>query len=1023
MYSRSPVPDVVLAILSVLLASAVTTRLHAAPASSTALQCEYKTNPLGIDIPQPRLSWQIVDGERGWLQSAYQIRVARSLAALSQGASLVWDSGKVLSEESVHREYAGPALQSAARYYWQVRVWDAQGRASVWSEPAWWEMGLLTAVDWQASWIEPDLEEDAARSNPCPLLRREFALRGAVKSARAYVTSHGLYEMYLNGERVSNEVLTPGWTSYDDHIQYQTYDVTPLLRQGDNAAAVLLGDGWYRGNLGFSGQRNTYGTRLALLVQISVSFADGSSQVITSDGSWKSTTGPILMSDIYDGEIFDARLEKEGWRSPGYGDSSWGGVRIADYPKSNLVAPAGPPVRRIQELKPERILTTPSGETVIDMGQNMVGWLRLKVSGPAGTVVTLRHAEVLDKQGNFYTGNLRAAKQTVTYTLRGTGAEVFEPHFTFQGFRYVLVKGFPAQLALDNLTGIVVHSDIAPAGTFDCSDRLINQLQHNIQWGQKGNFVDVPTDCPQRDERLGWTGDAQAFARTACFNAHAADFYTKWLKDVAADQKAGGAVPNVIPNVLKRQDPKANSASAGWADAAVIVPWTIYLSYGDRRILERQYASMKGWVDYMAGRAGDSFLWNNDFTFGDWLAFASTSSDYPGATTDKDLIMQAYFARSTDLLQKTAAILGKKEDAEKYAALLVRIKQAFNAEFVTSMGRLASNTQTAYSLALAFDLLPENLRAQAAGRLAADVRKFKHITTGFLGAPLICRVLSNHGYLEEAFMLLTRKEYPSWLYPITQGATTIWERWDGIKPDGSFQDEGMNSFNHYAYGAIGEWLYSVVAGLEIDPEQPGYKHVIVQPHTGGGLTYAKATHQSMYGTVAAGWELRDGVLHVGIDVPANTRATVRLPLAQLADVQESGQSLPAAQGIIRASQDGKTVVIGVGSGKYEFTYPYRTMISESAVTDPSVRILTIPFGRDVEFEAEKLIRHVFARPQPVLVRSLDLIHLSMALSAGARTFVATDARLRNAAFLAGLKLLPQPSEKISPHGSGHTTIR
>ena len=920
MYTRNPFPDVVLAIVSALLISAVATRLHAAPASLTALQCEYNTNPLGIDVLQPRLSWQIADAERGWLQSAYQIRVARSLAELSKDAGLVWDSGKVLSEESLHREYAGPALQSGARYYWQVRVWDGQGRVSAWSAPAWWEMGLLTPADWQASWIEADLTEDAKKSNPCPMLRREFAVRGEVKSARAYVTSHGLYEMYLNGERVGDQVLTPGWTSYDHHIQYQTYDVTALLRRGNNAAAVLLGDGWYRGNLGFSGQRNTYGTKLALLVQINVSLADGSSQTIVSDSGWKSATGPVLMSDIYDGETYDARLEKDGWRSPGYQDSSWGAVRIAEYPKNNLVAPAGPPVRRIQELRPERILTTPSGETVVDMGQNMVGWIRLKAGGPAGTAVTLRHAEVLSKDGKFYTDNLRAAKQTVTYTLRGTGTEVFEPHFTFQGFRYVLVQGFPGQLALDNLTGIVVHSDIAPAGTFDCSEPLINQLQHNIQWGQKGNFVDVPTDCPQRDERLGWTGDAQAFARTACFNAHAADFYTKWLKDVAADQKASGAIPHVIPNVLQRLDPKANAASAGWADAAVIVPWTVYLSYGDRRILERQYASMKGWVDYMAGRAGDSFFWNNDFTYGDWLAFASTSSDYPGATTDKDLVSQAYFARSTDLLQKTAAVLGKKEDAERYAALLARVKQAFNAEFVTSTGRLASNTQTAYSLALAFDLLPENLRSQAAGRLAGDVRKFKHITTGFLGAPLICRVLSNYGYLQEAFMLLTRKQYPSWLYPVTQGATTIWERWDGIKPDGSFQDAGMNSLNHYAYGAIGEWLYSVVAGLEIDPEKPGYRHTIVQPNPGGGLTHARATHQSMYGTVVAGWDLKDGIMHVSIDVPANTSATTRLPQAQLEDVRESGQSLSAVQGIIRTSQDGKTAVIEVGSGKYEFAY-------------------------------------------------------------------------------------------------------
>lgn len=726
-------------------------------------------------------------------------------------------------------------------------------------------------------------------------------------------------------------MLTPGWTSYDDHLQYQTYDIAALLQEGRNAAGVVLGDGWYRGNLAFAGQRNTYGERLALLLQIAVIYDDGNSEIISTDASWKTATGPILASDIYHGEAYDARLEKVGWSSPRFDDASWTQVRQVDPPKTRLVAPAGPPVRRIQEIKPVEILHTPEGDTVVDMGQNMVGWVRLKVSGPAGTTVKLQHAEVLDRKGNFYTANLRVAKQAIEYTLKGSGVEVFEPHFTFQGFRYVRVQGFPSDLTVDNLTGIVVHSDITPTGTFECSNPMINQLQHNIQWGQKGNFVDVPTDCPQRDERLGWTGDAQAFARTAAFNADVAAFYTKWLQDMTADQKPSGAIPDVIPNVLNRKDPARSSASAGWADAAVIVPWTVYLSYGDIRILERQYATMKGWVDYMAKRAGNSFLWNNDFTYGDWLAFASTAADYPGATTDKDLVSQAYFARSTDLLQKTAAVLGKSNDASKYAGLLARIKKAFAAEFVAPNGRLASNTQTAYSLALAFDLLPENLRPRAARRLAEDVRKFKHITTGFLGAPLICQILSNYGYDSEAFMLLNRKTYPSWLYPITKGATTIWERWDGIRPDGSFQDPGMNSFNHYAYGAIGEWLYRYVAGIEIDPQKPGYEHIIIQPHTGGALTSARASHQSLYGTVVSGWELKDGQLKVTIEIPANTTASINLPQTSLDKVQEGGQSVARAKGILRSVQKGHTVMLEAGSGRYEFSYPF------AEGTDPNLK--------------------------------------------------------------------------------------
>ncbi len=921
MKSRRPALFGILTVVGLLSVCLSARQLYAASASLTSLKCEYKSNPLGIDVLQPRLGWQATSSERGWMQSAYQVRVAQALDALAQGKEYVWDSGKVASQESVHRVYAGPALKSRTRYFWQVRVWDAQDQPSAWSEPAWWEMGLLATSDWQASWIEPDIKEDITKSNPCPMLRREFEVRGEVKSARAYVTSHGLYEMFINGRRVGDEVLTPGWTSYDDHIQYQTYDVTSQIQRGKNAVGVILGDGWYRGNLAFSGQRNTYGKKLALLAQIRLTLTDGSSQIVGSDEEWKAATGPILMSDIYNGESYDARLERKGWSNPGYDDASWAGVTAVNQSKSNLVAPAGPPVCRIQELRPVKVFVTPSGDTVVDMGQNMVGWLRLKVSGPAGTTVTLRHAEVLDKQGNFYTENLRAARQTIEYTLRGDGVEVFEPHFTFQGFRYVMVKGFPGELAQDNLTGVVVHSDIKPAGTFETSDAMINQLQHNIQWGQKGNFVDVPTDCPQRDERLGWTGDAQAFARTASFNADVAAFYTKWLKDMAADQKASGAIPHVIPNVLDRKSPTANSASAGWADASVIVPWTVYLSYGDTRLLERQYASMTGWVEYMAKRAGSSYLWNNDFTFGDWLAFATNRSDYPGATTDKDLISQAYFARSTDLVQRTAALLGKDDDADKYAGLLANIKKAFNAEFVTPNGRLASNTQTAYSLALAFDLLPENLRAQAAARLAKDVREFKHITTGFLGAPLICRVLSDFGYYDEAFTLLNRKEYPSWLYPITKGATTIWERWDGIKPDGTFQDKGMNSFNHYAYGAIGEWLYGFVAGIEIDAQKPGYKHILLQPHAGGGLTYARASHESLYGTVASGWEFKDGQLQVTVEIPANTTATVRLPHAALEKITESGRPLAETKGISHTLQDGRTAVLEAGSGRYQFSYP------------------------------------------------------------------------------------------------------
>ena len=885
------------------------------------VKCEYKTNPLGIDVARPRLRWKIRASQRGTIQSAYHIRAANRVEDLLSGRDLLWDSGKVKSDQSVHVVYGGPPLAARQRVWWQVRVWDNHRSVSEWSEPAWWEMGLLKTSDWHADWIEPDLKENPKASNPCPMLRKEFRLNGAIKAARAYVTCRGLYQMELNGQVVGDQLFTPGWTAYIHRLQYQSYDVTELLKNGANCVGVILGDGWYRGRLVWQDRRNLYGDKVALLAQIEVEYQDGRREIVSTDSTWKASTGPILKSDIYDGEVYDARLEIDDWSKPGLDDSAWSAVTVASHSKELLVAPAGVPVRAMEQIKPVKIIQTPQGETVVDMGQNMVGWVRIRVQGPVGTHIKLRHAEMLDAQGSFYTENLRTAKQTVEYITRGKGQEVYEPHFTFQGFRYVAVEGWPGKLSLGDLTGVVIYSDTGSTGTFECSNPLINQLQHNIQWGQKGNFLDVPTDCPQRDERLGWTGDAQAFARTACFNADVAAFYTRWLADLAADQQPSGAVPHVIPNVLSLGAEQGASASAGWADAAVVVPWTVYLCYGDTHIFEQQYSSMKAWVDYMANRAGGSYLWNTDFTFGDWLAFNTTRSDYPGATTDKDLVCQAYFARSTDLLQRAAKILGKEGDVRKYGELLKKIKKVFRDEFVTPNARLASNTQTAYSLALAFGLLPDAMQERAAQRLADDVDRFKHITTGFLGAPLVCQVLGDYGHFEQAFMLLNRKDYPSWLYPVTKGATTIWERWDGLKPDGTFQDKGMNSFNHYAYGAIGEWLYRVVAGLDIDEHNPGYKHIMIQPHVGGGLTHAKARHDSLYGPVESGWRLAERKMIVNVEIPPNTTATVRLPRAKLADVRESGKRLDDSEAIADTVQDGDAAVMRVGSGRYSFEYP------------------------------------------------------------------------------------------------------
>ena len=907
-----------LALPSPLLAEA---RAKRAAVEVVGLRSEYAANPLGIDVRKPRLSWQLQSSERGVVQSAYQVHVSDS-----ERSRVLWDSGRVASSESTQRTYDGPPLSSARRYFWQVRVWDGAGRPSGWSALAEWEMGLLEPGDWKASWIEPDLADDVSKPGPVPMLRREFQLRGPVERARAYVTAHGLYDLYLNGQRVGDQLFTPGWTSYNKRLQYQTYDVTPLLKQGANAVGALLGNGWYRGNLAFSDRRNIYGDRVGLLAQIEVTYKDGRRETIGTDSGWRASTGPILMSEIYHGETYDARLEKSGWAAAGFDDKAWSGVKVAEARKHALVAPAGPPVKRIQELRPVKIFTTPGGDTVADMGQNMVGWVKLAVEGPAGTTVTLRHAEVLDKDGNFYTANLRKARATLQYTLKGGGRETFEPHFTFFGFRYVAVGGFPGTLTPDSLTGVVVHSAMAPAGDLETSKPLVNQLQHNIVWGQKGNFLDVPTDCPQRDERLGWTGDAQVFSPTAAFNMDVAGFFTKWLGDVAADQYEDGSVPHVIPNVLTVNNGRRPAGAAGWADAAVIIPWTMYLSYGDKRLLEQQYDSMAKWVGYEKSRAGDDLIWDGDFHFGDWLAYAAPPGEaraYPGATTGTDLLATAFFAHSTDLVARTARILGKTEDSARFEQQFARIKEAFVREYVTTTGRVGENTQTAYAVALQFDLLPEELRAAAARRLAEDVRRRKHLTTGFLGTPYLCHVLTRYGYLDEAYLLLNREEYPSWLYPVKQGATTIWERWDGQKPDGTFQDVGMNSFNHYAYGAVGDWMYRVMAGIETDEAAPGYKHILIQPRPGGGFTDVRASHETPYGKVLSAWTRKDGTFELRVEVPANTRATIRLPKAQLAGVTESGQPLAGANGTSGSRQDGDAVVVDVGSGAYKFAYPIR----------------------------------------------------------------------------------------------------
>jgi alpha-L-rhamnosidase len=838
--------------------------------SISELKVEHLEDPLCIETLKPRFSWKLNSAVKNTLQSSYEIRVGANKAAINSGKELVWKAN-VSGDQSVLIAYSGTELQSKKRYYWQVRVKDNHGNTSAWSEPRFFQTGL-EASDWTAKWIAVAGTDTAKAS---PLFRKEILLKKEMKSAMAYITAKGLYEAQINGKRISDSYFAPGWTSYKKHLQYQVYDVTAFLKKGSNAIGVTLGDGWYKGHIGFGGQHNFYGDTRALLFQLEIAYTDGSKEVVQTDDQWKSSYGPILASDIYNGETYDARLEKQGWALAGYReDQTWMGVRTLSKGKEQLVSMSGPPVKKKEQFKALKIIKTPKGETVVDFGQNLVGWVQLKAKGAAGTKITLSHAEVLDKEGNFYTANLRSAKQQNNYILKGAGEEVFEPHFTFQGFRYVKVEGYPGELKEGDLTAIALYSDMKITGKFTTSNPLLNQLQHNIQWGQKGNFVDVPTDCPQRDERLGWTGDAQAFASTAAFNMDVAGFFTKWLKDVKLDQLANGSVPFVIPNVIN----EGSSGAAGWADAATIIPWDMYVAYGDKRILETQYESMAGWVKFMTSASKDH-LWNTGFHFGDWL-FYSPDDDNDGraAVTDKYMIAQTFYAHSTQLLINAARVLGKKDDEAKYTSLLADIKAAYVKEYMTANGRLVSGTQTAYVLALQFDMLPDNLRLNAAGRLVQNIKDYgNHLTTGFLGTPYLCHVLSRFGFDNVAYDLLMQETYPSWLYPVKMGATTIWERWDGIKPNGSFQTPDMNSFNHYAYGAIGDWMYKTIAGINPVADRPGYKYMVISPKPGGKITSASAELETVYGTVKSAWTLDNGLLKLDVTIPANTKARIVLP--------------------------------------------------------------------------------------------------------------------------------------------------
>jgi hypothetical protein len=818
---------------------------------------EHHDDPVGIGEAAPRLSWVVEAAPPGWQAAGYELEL--------RGAGSVAVDG----DASVLVKWPFEPLVSRQRAEVRVRVTGTDGVASARSDWAAVEAGLLEPGDWTAQLVGP--ADDAIRS---PLLRGAFQVRDAeIVRARAYATAHGVYQLELNGQRVGDQELTPGWTAYESRLRCQTYDVTRALRPGANAIGAWLGDGWWRGHLGWEGRQALYGDRLGVLVHVEIEYADGQRQQVVSGPGWKSGTGPIVASDLYDGEQFDASADDASWSTPGFDDSGWTDVVVAALDASTLVAPDGPPVRVVETLPVTEFLTSPSGKTILDFGQNLVGRVRISVRGAAGETVTLRHAEVLE-HGELATEPLRGARATDTYVLRGGAVESWAPRFTFHGFRYVEVTGWPGDLDPAAVVAEVLHSDLQRTGWFSASEPLVRRLHENIRWGMKGNFLDLPTDCPQRDERLGWTGDLQVFAPTATFLYDSAGFLVSWLRDLAAEQARYGGTPTVVPASVTGY----HGPMAAWGDAATIVPWALYQAYGDLDVLARQLPSMAAWVDEVTAAARDDRIWDAGYQFGDWLDPLAPPNRPEAAQTYPEIVATAYFARSARIVADAAALLGRDADATRYGQLAEEVRAAFHHEYVTGAGRLLSDSTTAYALALQFDLLDgSEERRRAADRLAEIVRTNQYrISTGFVGTPLICDALSANGHLDVAYRLFLQTEGPSWLNTVRMGATTIWERWDSLLPDGTVNPSGMTSFNHYALGAVGDWMHRVVAGLSTTA--PGYRRLRIAPQPPRrALTEASARLHTPYGEASCAWRLADGNLRLTATVPVGVTADVVLP--------------------------------------------------------------------------------------------------------------------------------------------------
>ena len=1038
-------------------------------AAPVHLRCEYLVNPMGIDQPAPRFSWQSDNSERNWKQAAYQILVASSPERLSSGSADVWDSGRKDSNESLNIGYAGPALESHRRYYWKIRVWDTAGQAFESSESAWWEMGLLHTGDWKAKWIAwknpedqadregirwiwlkgqdglaavpktsatfrvtvpirekprdaalfltvrgdatakvnghdvggkrewsafdrkditdqlvvgqnlievhltaPDAPEErpnagqkptkaalaalikiqladgsvkrifsdtkwqASRENanrwesvsivgdltekrlgnpgplpqPAAYLRRTLAVTKNIESARLFVTALGSYRVYLNGRRVGADVLTPEFTDYRKRVVYQVYDVGEWLVNGKNVISALLGDGWYGSPLTWGGT-HFFAPPDRLKAQLELTYSDGSHETVVSDESWRGSASPIIQSQIYSGEIYDARLEQEGWETANFDDSRWSAAVVTDTPSISVSGESTAPPRVVATLDPKTVSPLAGGAYVFDMGQNMVGWSTLKVRGAAGTRIRLRFAEILNPDGTIYTANLRNADATDVYILRGGTEETFAPHFTFHGFRYVEVTGYPGTPTLGDLKGNVVSSlSGEPVAKLITSSDLVNRMAVIGIWGQRGNFLSIPTDCPQRDERLGWMGDAGVFWRTGSYNFDIAAFSQKFMQDIVDGQTSDGAFTNVSPNTMPfggeetEGSPAWNEAmvgAPGWGDAGIIVPWTTWIQYGNTTIIEKNWNAMQRWMAFIQSRNPD-FIRRNGVgaNFADWLA--------PDEHTDKDLLATAYWALIAHMMSQMAHAIGKEPDANRYGNLVLSVRNAFQKVYIKDDGEVGTGTQTSYVVALYTKMAPESLEPALVDKLVKDIESRDwHLSTGFLGTPFLLFTLADHGRTDVAYRLLLNETYPSWGYMLSKGATTWWERWNGDTGDPS-----MNSYNHYAFGSVIAWVYRYAAGIDTTPDSPGFKKIVIHPRLDSRISAARAEYDSVSGKIVSDWKgTPAGPFSLKVTIPANTSAEVFLPLIPGARITESGDPVEAQRA------DG-AYVLRIGAGSYSF---------------------------------------------------------------------------------------------------------